>query len=181
MKACPTNGLQPTGLEAGLEGLWTPMLAPRVGYCEFNCNLCGQVCPTGAIQELVLDEKKKVRIGLAAFDTTRCLPYAYGRECLVCEEHCPLPKKAIYFLPTEVRRRDGSTVTLKQPHVDADLCTGCSVCEYVCVFKDRAAIRVTSANETRHTGNQAILVGLPGDVLPEPAPPESSSSNPYGS
>jgi len=181
MKACPTNGLHPTGLEAGLEGIWTPMMVPRTGYCEYNCNLCGQVCPTGAIQELALDEKKKVRMGLAVFDTTRCLPYAFNRECLVCEEHCPLPKKAIYFLPAEVRQRDGSTITLKQPHVDADLCTGCCICEHVCVFKDRAAIRVTSANESRHSGNKAILTGNTEEGWGEPAPAESGGGNPYGS
>ncbi|OQX84532.1 MAG: hypothetical protein B6D63_04295, partial [Candidatus Latescibacteria bacterium 4484_7] len=47
MKVCLTNGLQPTLTEAGLEGLWTPILVPRLGYCEYNCNLCSQVCPTG--------------------------------------------------------------------------------------------------------------------------------------
>ena len=26
-----------------------PLLVPRIGYCEFNCTLCGQVCPTGAL------------------------------------------------------------------------------------------------------------------------------------
>ena len=26
----------------------------RVGYCEYNCTLCGQVCPTGAIRRLAL-------------------------------------------------------------------------------------------------------------------------------
>jgi polyferredoxin len=46
MKVCPTGGLQPTLTEAGLEGLWTPMLVPRIGYCDYMCNLCGNVCPT---------------------------------------------------------------------------------------------------------------------------------------
>jgi polyferredoxin len=34
MKVCPSNALQPALSEAGWEGLWTPVLAPRVGYCE---------------------------------------------------------------------------------------------------------------------------------------------------
>jgi MauM/NapG family ferredoxin protein len=161
MKACPTNGLQPTLFEAGLEGIWTPMLVPRIGYCEYNCNLCGQVCPTQAIQPLTLEEKRSVKLGLATLDTTRCLPYAYNRECMICEEHCPTPKKAIYFMAQELKTRDGKTITLKQPYVDPDLCTGCGICENVCVFKDQAAIRVTSANETRHSGNRPVLPGLP--------------------
>jgi len=186
MKACPTSGLQPTLFEAGLEGIWTPMLVPHIGYCEYNCNLCGQVCPTQAIQPLPLEDKKKVKIGLAAFDTGRCLPYDYDRECLVCEEHCPVSPKAIYFFTKEVQTRDGKTIQVKQPRVDPELCTGCGICENVCVFKDRAAVRVTSANETRHSGNRAILPGLPGfqPETPEESPTHSpysqSESSPYG-
>jgi Pyruvate/2-oxoacid:ferredoxin oxidoreductase delta subunit len=186
MKACPTSGLQPTLFEAGLEGIWTPMLVPHIGYCEYNCNLCGQVCPTQAIQPLPLEDKKKVKIGLAAFDTGRCLPYDYDRECLVCEEHCPVSPKAIYFFTTEVQTRDGKTIQVKQPRVDPELCTGCGICENVCVFKDRAAVRVTSANETRHSGNRAILPGLPGfqpetpEESPTPIPYSQTESSPYG-
>ena len=64
MKVCTTNGLQPALLEAGVEGLWSPVLVPRIGYCEYRCTLCGQVCPTGAIKRLTLEEKAKVKIGL---------------------------------------------------------------------------------------------------------------------
>ncbi len=162
MKVCPTNGLHPTGLDAGLEGLWTPKLVPRIGYCEYNCNLCGQVCPTEAIEPLAIEKKQEVKIGLATIDTTRCLPWAYGRECIVCEEHCPLSPKAIYFQTKEIQNRDGARVVVKQPYVDPDLCTGCGICEAKCVFRDRPAIRVTSANETRHPDNQPILPALEG-------------------
>ena len=178
MKVCPTNGLQPTLFQAGLEGIWTPVLTPLTGYCAYDCVACGHVCPTGAIAPLTMDEKKATRIGLAAFDLNRCLPYAYGRECMVCEEHCPTPKKAIYFQPQEVRLRNGTTVILKQPRVDADRCIGCGICENVCVFKDLPAVRVTSANETRHSNNRPILTGSPlqENVEPTPAIPEAPSN-----
>jgi Pyruvate/2-oxoacid:ferredoxin oxidoreductase delta subunit len=120
------------------------------------------VCPTGAIRPLPLPEKKAVRIGLAVFDTGRCLPYAFGRNCIVCEEHCPIPTKAITFTEVSVRLRDGSSVVVKQPRVDADLCTGCGICENVCPFRDRAAVRVTSANESRHPGNRPFLTRAEG-------------------
>ncbi len=162
MKVCPTGGLQPTLAEAGLEGLWTPRLVPKIGYCAYPCNACGQVCPTEAIKPLTVEEKQAVKIGLASFDKGRCLPYAYGRNCMVCEEHCPVPDKAIYFLEAAVTLRDGSTTTLLQPHVDPDKCIGCGICENVCPFKDKPAIRVTSANETRHEDNQPILPGFGG-------------------
>lgn len=157
MQTCPTGGLQPTWHEAGIEGVWTPILVPAIGYCEFECNACGQVCPTGAIAPLDVAAKKQVKIGLAAIDTTRCLPYAYGRECIVCEEHCPVPDKAITFELREAVQRDGTTVVLKFPRVDADRCTGCGICETKCPFRDRAAILVTSAGESRHPDNQPLL------------------------
>jgi MauM/NapG family ferredoxin protein len=157
MKICPTNALHPTFLEAGFEGIWTPRLDARIGYCDYECNLCGQVCPTAAIEPLTVEDKKQVRIGLATVDTTRCLPYAYARECIVCEEHCPISDKAIYFVEVEVVQRDGTTRLLKQPRVDPSKCTGCGICENKCPFRDRAAIRVTSANESRHPDNQPIL------------------------
>jgi len=162
MKACPTNAIVPTWHEAGLEGVWTPRLDFRLGYCEYECDLCGRVCPTEAIQPLPLDEKKEIKVGLAAIDTTRCLPYAFARECIVCEEHCPIPDKAIYFVTAEVTRRDGTTVVVKQPRVDPDLCTGCGICQQKCPFVDQAAIRVTSAGESRHPQNQPILPGPAG-------------------
>ncbi|MBU1701269.1 MAG: 4Fe-4S dicluster domain-containing protein [Candidatus Eisenbacteria bacterium] len=177
IKACPTNVLQPALSEAGVEGVWTPVLIPQLGYCEYKCNLCGQVCPTGAIQPLPLAEKQKVKMGLASFDTTRCLPYAYDRQCIVCEEHCPIPTKAIYFHEKEIVRRDGSLMIVKQPRVDPELCTGCGICETKCVFRDRAAIRVTSANETRHPGNRPML---PGGERFDLGIPEGEEGGPSG-
>ena len=85
MKVCIGSALHPAFLQAGVAGLWTPLLVARLGYCEYNCTLCGQVCPTGALRELKLAEKKKEVIGLAVIDKNRCLPFARGEECLVCE------------------------------------------------------------------------------------------------
>ena len=170
MRACPTNALQPTALEAGIEGLWTPKLVPKIGYCLDSCSRCGQVCPTGAIEPLPIEVKRKRKIGLAAVDRNRCLPFAYGRQCIVCEEHCPLTPKAIYLVEREVVLRGGERRVVKEPHVDPDQCTGCGICEWACVFKDRAAIRVTCANEARHPANQPIL----------PSPSGQEASGPYG-
>ena len=96
MKVCIGRALHPALLEAGPVGLWTPLVVSRIGYCEYNCTLCGQVCPTGAIERLDLPRKKKTVIGLAVFDKDRCLPFAKGIECLVCEEHCPTGEKAFF-------------------------------------------------------------------------------------
>lgn len=97
LKVCPTNVLQPAALEAGWEGVFTPRLDFRRGFCEYNCAECGTVCPTRSIAPLELPIKQATVIGTARIDQTLCLPWAKGEECLVCEELCPVPRKAITF------------------------------------------------------------------------------------
>jgi MauM/NapG family ferredoxin protein len=157
MKVCITNGLQPTLLDAGLEGIWSPVLVPRIGYCEYRCTLCGQVCPTGAIKRLELPEKNKVKIGLAMIDKGRCLPHAHATQCIVCEEVCPTPKKAIWFEQVMVRNREGKERILKLPRVDLELCIGCGLCETKCPVLGQPAIYVTSVGESRSRDNQLLL------------------------
>jgi len=157
MKVCITNGLQPTLLEAGFEGIWSPRLIPKIGYCEFRCTLCGQVCPSGAIRRLPVEEKIKVKIGLAMIDKGRCLPHAHGIPCIVCEEVCPTAKKAIWFKEVPVKDRNGQEILLKQPHVDLDLCIGCGICEAKCPVGSYAAIYVTNIGESRSKTNQLLL------------------------
>lgn len=156
MKVCITNGLQPTLLEAGLEGIWSPMLVPTLGYCEYRCTLCGQVCPTGAIKRLELKEKAKVKIGLAMIEKGRCLPWAHAIPCIVCEEVCPTPKKAIWFEEVKVKGRDRSSL-IKQPKVDLELCIGCGICETKCPVLGKPAIYVLSVGESRSKENQLLL------------------------
>jgi ferredoxin len=157
MKVCPTAAIQPTSLEGGIEGVWTPVLNMSIGYCDYECNLCSQVCPTHAIRQIDVPEKQKIKIGLAHFDRDRCLPWAYSRTCIVCEEHCPTPKKAIWFEEAQVHNLAGETLTVKQPRVDPDLCTGCGICEAKCPVRGPAAVRVSSVGETRNPGNQFLL------------------------
>ncbi len=164
MRVCPTNVIQPALLEAGLEGLWTPILLNKIGYCEFHCVLCSQVCPTGAIVPVTVEEKvgkpphdKPLFIGTAFFDRGRCLPWAMNIECIVCEEVCPTSPKAIWFETETIKLRDGKTRQLKRPHLDTKLCVGCGICENKCPVQDKAAVRVTAIGETRSRTNRMIL------------------------
>jgi len=158
MKICIGNGLHATWLEAGLEGIFTPRLIGRLGYCEYNCTLCGQVCPSGAIRKLTKSEKQTVVIGRAYFDKNRCLPYASATPCIVCEEHCPTPDKAIKFKEVVIDNHQGEQVTIRQPYVVETLCIGCGICEHKCPLAGDAAIRVTSAGESR-LGQPALPEG----------------------
>jgi polyferredoxin len=119
MRVCPTNALHPSGIENGIAGLWTPTFVFNIGYCDYTCNarageagenrpanLCATVCPTGAIAPLARAEKNEWRIGTAVFDSSRCLPWARGEECLVCEEQCPVTPRAISHRTAEVANNE---------------------------------------------------------------------------
>lgn len=147
MKVCPTSGLQPSLSESGLEGLWTPVLVSRLGYCDYSCNACGQVCPSEAIPALTLEEKRWTVIGLAYIDQNHCIPWADNVDCIVCEEMCPVPDKAIKLDEVEVLNAQGEQVAVKRPRVVRDLCIGCGICEYACPLNGEAAIRVYVPNE----------------------------------
>jgi Pyruvate/2-oxoacid:ferredoxin oxidoreductase delta subunit len=138
MKVCVTNGLQPVMLESGYQGIWTPQLVPEIGYCEYNCTLCGEVCPTGAIPRLGINKKRKFKIGVAEINENICIPYAGTEQCIVCEEHCPTPDKAI---KTEEVIVDGKRIL--RPRVDKKLCIGCGICQNKCPVSPVRAIVVS--------------------------------------
>ncbi len=153
MRICPTRALQPTAFESGIEGLWTPQLVPRIGYCVYNCNLCTQVCPSDAIEPLTLESKHTRALGKAKFNRSRCIPwrgYARFREgmdewedanCGTCEEACPVPGKAIRYTRFTGKVGD-QDIHIDRPYVVEDLCVGCGFCENVCPVAGEAAVRV---------------------------------------
>ncbi len=149
MRACPTAALQPALTEAGIEGFWTPVLIPRLGYCDYGCNACGQSCPVEAIPPLPLVLKQEQVIGRVEIDQDRCLPWIEEQECIVCEEVCPLPEKAIELELAEARLPTGEIRILQRPVVIHDLCIGCGMCEYKCPVSGEAAIRVYSHGSGR--------------------------------
>lgn len=151
VRVCASNGrcLQPASIDNNLQDLWVPIAVMREGYCEYNCNMCGQVCPTDAILPLALAEKQKTKMGLAHFNKDICIPYARNEDCIVCEEHCPLPEKAIRFELREVTASDGQKKQVKYPYVDRRLCIGCGICETKCPLLGEAGIFVTIDQQQR--------------------------------
>ena len=77
----------------------------NLSTCNYDCVVCGQVCPSGAILPLEAEAKKLVQIGKARFvnmvkSEGLFLPELNEDLCIgcgSCEHPCPsTPNKAIY-------------------------------------------------------------------------------------
>jgi ferredoxin len=146
---CPTNAIQMTIAESGVKGFWSPILVPRIGYCDYSCNACGQVCPVEAIPPLPLDQKREQVIGRAYLNKSKCLPWSEDTHCVVCEEMCPVPEKAIRLKEEQIVSAEGEIQYLLKPIVIRRLCIGCGICENKCPVEGPAAIQVR-----RHQGRR---------------------------
>lgn len=175
--ACLSHTLQPCLWEAGLNGVWTPRMDLRIAPCERHCNLCGRVCPSGAIRDLSMEERTHAKVGTAILHRERCLVWEQDKTCLVCDEICPYD--AIEFREAEGRRR---------PFVTENRCNGCGYCEYKCPVEGGSAIVVTRLGELRlSTGSyisEAKRRGLvfegPRDGWPSLQPPSTKDQPPPG-
>jgi ferredoxin len=136
-QACPNNVLQPLAFEQGLDGLWTPRVVARRSGCEPSCNNRGQVCRTGAIRSLPIEEKRVARMGLAVVNEGTCLPYAQREACQLCVDECQAARyDAIEFQRVGTRAgADGVPIDdsgFLAPVVLVDKCAGCGLCETRC-------------------------------------------------
>jgi len=144
LKVCPNNALHPTFLEAGLDGIHTPRLVPRIGYCEELCNFCGRVCPTQAIRALDVEEKRLVQMGIARIDKTRCIAHDTDKTCIVCNEQCSYQAVVL----------DDK----KRPSIDEDKCTGCGICENKCPVEGESAITVHSVGGQKRIAPRSVII-----------------------
>lgn len=119
---CPSNVLKPAFLEYGLGGILQPMMDFKRGFCNFDCTVCGDVCPNGAIKALTIEKKHRTQMGRVTFIEKNCIVPRDHTSCGACSEHCPT--QAVAMIPY----KDGLTI----PKVDPDICVGCGGCEYVC-------------------------------------------------
>ena len=117
-----------------------PKLYFEHGFCNYDCTLCGDVCPTKAIQSLTKEEKHQTQMGKVHFIIENCIVYNDETSCGACSEHCPT--QAVSMIPY----KDSLTI----PHTDTSICVGCGGCEYVCPAKPYKAIFVEGL-ETQNT------------------------------
>ncbi len=110
---------------SALHELGLPVLRFDPAYCEARCTACTEVCQTGALMPLTVEEKRLHPIGLATLDWSRCLLYE-SHECRICARECP--QLAIDIVWSEAEY-------LPVPTIDAANCTGCGRCLVFCPAK----------------------------------------------
>lgn len=133
VSACPTQVLYPSFLEYGAAGIFQPKMNYDASYCNYDCVVCSQICPSGAILPVDTASKILIQIGKANFVKKDCVVVDKKKDCAACSEHCPT--KAVYMIPYEGK--------LKIPELNNDLCVGCGACEHACPTTPRKAIYVT--------------------------------------
>ena len=128
---CPNQVLRPS---EDLEHLMQPVMQYDKGYCRPECNRCSQVCPTGAIRPITIEEKSAQQIGHAVWVRKNCVVLTDDVECGNCARHCPTG--AIEMVPLEEDEEKWV------PAVNEEKCIGCGACENLCPARPFSAIYV---------------------------------------
>ena len=119
IKVCPHQCIR--GVDSDTDaGIGTPVIVPRIAPCKLCTDLpCIKVCKDKAL--MPVDDIRKIKIGVALIDRTRCLNYTGDGSslCRKCYTECPLKDEAIYLEDS-------------RPVVRAERCAGCGICENVC-------------------------------------------------
>ncbi|HEY6951284.1 MAG TPA: 4Fe-4S binding protein, partial [Bacteroidota bacterium] len=81
ISSCPPQVLQPALFEYGFGGVLQPRMDFSVSYCNFECTRCTEVCPSGALKRLTVDEKKLSQAGTVVFVKQNCVVYTENTDC----------------------------------------------------------------------------------------------------
>jgi ferredoxin len=129
---CPSGVLRPSLLRYGAKGLLAPYLDYDHSYCQYECALCLELCPTGALLRMPLSDKKLAQLGSAALVRDKCIVITEKTACGACAEHCP----------TGAVRMVSGASALSEPLFDEAICIGCGACHHVCPAEPDKAITV---------------------------------------
>jgi MauM/NapG family ferredoxin protein len=133
LRVCPSRIIRQDLGQAGALGLLAPIVLYKDKYCLENCGACTQACPSGAIQSLTLNEKRRYAIGEALVDFEICALALGIMDCDACMRSCPFDAIGIHW--DEVQY-------VSYPMVDRGKCNGCGACEIACPVQGDKAIRV---------------------------------------
>lgn len=148
--ACPNDVLRPS---SNLDRLMQPEVSYERGYCRPECNRCSQVCPTGAIQPVSVEQRTAIQVGHAVWTRDLCIPVHDGKTCGLCARKCPAQAIQMVPLVQGVHQdgwrwldADGNEIPREQalliPVVNEEKCIGCGACENLCPSRPLSAIHV---------------------------------------
>ncbi|QGY41512.1 4Fe-4S dicluster domain-containing protein [Pseudodesulfovibrio cashew] len=157
VSACPSRVLVPSFLDYGLSGMMQPQMSLQSAHCNFDCTICSNICPSGAILPLAKEQKQITQVGVAHFLKENCVVYTDNTNCGACSEHCPT--KAVHMVPY----LNAAGRKLVIPEVTEAICVGCGGCEHACPTRPFKAIFV-DGNPVHKVAEKPILRKL------EPAP-----------
>lgn len=158
VEACPYDTLM----------LATPEDSTAIGTPYFKarktpCYLCPDApcvikCPSGALDVKNITESNslninKSKMGIAIVDHNSCIAF-WGIQCDACYRACPLMGEAI-SLKFEQNERTGKHAVLT-PVVNGEICTGCGICEHVCVTEKPSIIVLPTKVATGKAGAHYI-------------------------
>ena len=133
VSVCPNQVLRPSG---DIMTLMQPEMSFERGWCRPECTECSDVCPTGAIGQISIEEKTSVQTGHAIIVYENCVVNTDGVSCGNCARHCPAGAiKMVHSVP-------GDKSSLMIPTVIEERCIGCGACEYLCPARPLSAIYV---------------------------------------
>lgn len=124
---CPGKVLRPSVNQLGWLHALHPIMDYERGKCLYDCTRCTELCPTGALTPLTVDEKHIFIIGHAHVIAANCV------GCGACVRVCPRGATKLIFSP-EGKGRISS--------VNTELCIGCGACQHVCPVSPAKAIIV---------------------------------------
>ncbi len=135
IRTCPSRIIHPDMGQSGVLGFLSPVVRYEMNYCKQDCNACTTACPSGALQNMNLEQKNRYVIGTASVDVALCL---WGvSECHACLQPCPYEAITVQF---------DEEAYESFPSVDPAKCNGCGACEAVCPTGDLKAIKVRKKN-----------------------------------
>ena len=130
---CPNQVLRPSG---NLMTLMQPEMSYERGWCRPECTRCSDVCPSGPIGHVSVEEKSSIQIGHAVIIYENCVVNTDNVACGNCARHCPSGAiKMVHSVP-------GNKESLRIPTVVEERCIGCGACEYLCPARPVSAIYV---------------------------------------
>jgi formate hydrogenlyase subunit 6/NADH:ubiquinone oxidoreductase subunit I len=127
------------------------------GYCRPECVKCSEVCPTGAIQRITVENKSSTQIGQATWIKQNCVVFTDEAECDSCAWHCPVGAITMVDIHPDDAKDNSNNANnnsdkpdnRKFPMINTERCIGCGACEYLCPSRPYSAIYVEGQNMHR--------------------------------